>query len=50
MPVYSLCLAEVLTFEQGFKIIERMAVKRDWKNNLIFESAKQLWDRKDFRW
>ena len=44
MIVYALCLKGIRTFDQGWKIIERMAVKRDWKDNLIFESAKLMWD------
>ena len=43
--VYALCLKGIKTFEQGWKIIERMAVKRNWKDNLIFESAKLMWDK-----
>jgi len=45
MIVYALCLKGIKTFDQGWKIIERMAVKRDWKDNLIFESAKLMWDK-----
>ena len=45
MIVYALCLKGIKTFDQGWKIIERMAVKRDWKINLIFESAKLMWDK-----
>jgi len=44
MIVYALCLKGLKTFEQGRKIVERMAVKRDWKDNLIFESAKLMWE------
>jgi predicted nucleic acid-binding protein len=43
--VYALCLKGIKTFEQGWKIIERMAVKRNWKDNLIFEGAKILWKK-----
>jgi rRNA-processing protein FCF1 len=43
MIVYALCLKGTKTFEQGWKIIERMTVKRDWKDNLIFETARLLW-------
>lgn len=43
MIVYALCLKEIITFDQGWKIIEKMAVKRVWKDNLIFESAKSIW-------
>ena len=43
MIVYALCLKGLITFDQGWKIIEKMAVKRVWKDNLIFESAKLIW-------
>ena len=43
MIVYALCLKEIIPLDQGWKIIEKMAVKRVWKNNLIFESAKSIW-------
>lgn len=45
MIVYALCIKGIKTFEQGWKIIERMAVKRIWKDNLIFESAKLMWNK-----
>ena len=45
MIVYALCIKGIKTFDQGWRIIERMAVKRDWKDNLIFESAKLMWDQ-----
>ena len=44
MIVYALCLKGIKTFDQGWKIMERMAVKRVWKDNLIFESAKLMRD------
>ena len=46
MIVYALCLKGIKTFEQGWKIIERMAVKRAWKDNLIFENAKLMWNER----
>ena len=45
MIVYALCIKGIKTFEQGWKIIESMAVKRIWKDNLIFESAKLMWNK-----
>lgn len=45
MIVYALCLTGIKTFDQGWGIIERMAVKRVWKDNLIFESAKLMWNK-----
>jgi len=47
MIVYALCLKGIKTFKEGWKIIERMAVKRVWKDNLIFESAKLMWKDND---
>lgn len=47
MIVYALCLKGIKTFDQGWKIIEKMAVKRDWKDNLIFESAKLMWNKEN---
>jgi len=43
MIVYALYLKGKITKSQGWSIINHMAVKRDWKDNLIFESAKILW-------
>ena len=42
--VYSLYLSRKISKEQGWKIIERMMVKRNWKDNIIFEQAKLLWN------
>ncbi len=42
--VFALYLRGKITKEQGRRILERMRVKRDWKDNLIFEQAEQLWD------
>lgn len=42
--VYSLYLSGKISKEQGWKAIERMGVKRNWKNNIIFDQAKLLWN------
>lgn len=42
--VYSLCLSGKLNKEKGWKVIERVGVKRNWKDNIMFEQAKILWE------
>lgn len=42
--VYALYLKRKITKKQGLDIIERMRVKRNWKDNILFEQAKLLWE------
>ncbi len=42
--IYYLCLKNVLLWEEGWNIVERMAAQRTWKNSIIYESAKQEWN------
>lgn len=37
--VYALCLKNKITKSQAFKILEQMRVKRNWKDNIIYEQA-----------
>lgn len=42
MFLYAFCLKKKITKMQALQILERMRVKRNWKDNLIFEQAKIL--------
>ncbi len=43
--VYALCLKKRLTLEQGWNVVARMGVNRNWKDNAIFENAKIMWKK-----
>lgn len=43
--LYALCLKKKITKIQALKILERMRVKRNWKDNIIFEQAAILMDQ-----
>lgn len=40
--LYALCLKKKLTKVQALNVLERMRVKRNWKDNIIFEQAALL--------
>lgn len=42
MILYALCLKNKLNKKQAMDTLERMRVKRNWKDNIIFEQAKLL--------
>ncbi len=42
--VYTLYLSGKISKEHGWRVIERMSVKRNWKDNVIFNQAKILWE------
>ncbi|MBI4919030.1 hypothetical protein HY837_03810 [archaeon] len=42
MLIYALIIKKKLTKKQALSILERMRVKRNWKDNVIFEQAKIL--------
>lgn len=41
--IFTLCRLDALTKSEGWHIIETMRFYRDWKNNVIYETAKELW-------
>ncbi|HLC20117.1 MAG TPA: hypothetical protein VJK72_04305 [Candidatus Nanoarchaeia archaeon] len=43
--IYALCLKDKITKLQAFEILERMRVKRNWKDNVIYEQALLLLER-----
>ena len=42
--LYALCLQGKITKDRARTVLERMRVKRDWKDNIIFEQAILLLD------
>lgn len=47
MLLYALTLKDKLSKKQAIIILERMRVKRNWKDNIIFEKAKMLLETAD---
>lgn len=43
--IYSLCKQQFISYEEGWSAIEDMKIKREWKENLIIESAEVLWEK-----
>lgn len=41
--IFTLVYANILSKEDAWKIIEKMKLERDWQNNIIYETAKELW-------
>ena len=42
--IFTLCEKKALTYKEGLSAIENMKRKRDWKENLITEYAKMLFE------
>lgn len=43
--IFTLCEKKILTYKEGWLAIENMKRKREWKENLIIESAKILFKK-----